>query len=288
MIVDTGWSTGTIAKDLRHIFKRWHVDMLDWAKYPPDLDLICKEYDAVIACTLLSPHAWPETKIYSVMCNGPVDFELTKNKGYPICNRCAGAVSQETYNLLTQENRALTVCYAPATARKSRFTRRCVRPELTTIGWCGFPASTANFQSDLKRYFMFEEIVKATGLTPLVSHKNYDYDTMHKFYESIDLLICTSLTEGGPLPVFEAIACGVPVISTDVGLVKETGIWKFETVVQAVGLINHLKAESERRNYANELYEDFEHRWCMEQLTPHWERFFVESARMVGFRGLDL
>uniref|UniRef100_UPI000E507DF2 glycosyltransferase n=1 Tax=Clostridium sp. AM58-1XD TaxID=2292307 RepID=UPI000E507DF2 len=44
---------------------------------------------------------------------------------------------------------------------------------------------------------------------------------MPEFYSGIDCYICASLHEGTPNPVLESMACGVPVISTDVGLVPE-------------------------------------------------------------------
>lgn len=44
---------------------------------------------------------------------------------------------------------------------------------------------------------------------------------MPEFYSQIDCYICASLHEGTPNPVLEAMACGVPVISTDVGLVSD-------------------------------------------------------------------
>lgn len=44
---------------------------------------------------------------------------------------------------------------------------------------------------------------------------------MPEYYSSIDVYVCASKTEGTPLPVLESMACGVPVISTDVGIVRE-------------------------------------------------------------------
>lgn len=46
-------------------------------------------------------------------------------------------------------------------------------------------------------------------------------DEMVDYYSKIDIYICASESEGTPNPVLEAMACGVPVISTDVGIVTE-------------------------------------------------------------------
>jgi glycosyltransferase involved in cell wall biosynthesis len=43
------------------------------------------------------------------------------------------------------------------------------------------------------------------------------YDDMPKFYRGLDVLLCLSREEGGCLPILEALACGVPVVSTRVG-----------------------------------------------------------------------
>jgi len=40
-------------------------------------------------------------------------------------------------------------------------------------------------------------------------------------YSKIDLYVCTSKIEGTPNPILEAMACGVPIISTDVGIVPQ-------------------------------------------------------------------
>ncbi len=44
---------------------------------------------------------------------------------------------------------------------------------------------------------------------------------MVHWYAGIDVYVCTSLIEGTPNPVLESMACGVPIVSTDVGIVPE-------------------------------------------------------------------
>ncbi len=44
---------------------------------------------------------------------------------------------------------------------------------------------------------------------------------MLQYYSEIDICLCASIHEGTPLPMLEAMSCGVPVISTDVGVVSE-------------------------------------------------------------------
>jgi glycosyltransferase involved in cell wall biosynthesis len=42
-----------------------------------------------------------------------------------------------------------------------------------------------------------------------------------RYFDTIDIYACASLTEGTATPVLEAMACGLPVVSTDVGIVPE-------------------------------------------------------------------
>lgn len=48
-----------------------------------------------------------------------------------------------------------------------------------------------------------------------------DYETYRSIYTNIDYLLIPSLWEGGPMALLEALACGLPVISSDVGFVKD-------------------------------------------------------------------
>lgn len=51
--------------------------------------------------------------------------------------------------------------------------------------------------------------------------KMIPHEQMPEYYNNIDIYVCASRTEGTPNTVLEAMACGVPVISTDVGIVPE-------------------------------------------------------------------
>ncbi len=51
--------------------------------------------------------------------------------------------------------------------------------------------------------------------------RHIPHEKMSNYYNSIDVLICCSGAEGTPNPVLEAMACGVPVITTNVGVVDE-------------------------------------------------------------------
>lgn len=103
--------------------------------------------------------------------------------------------------------------------------------EKVVIGWTGnskFVDSTGN--SDMKGV---EGILKPA--VQELKEEGYDIELnladrnvkkipqeeMPKFYNTLNIYVCVSKNEGTPLPVLEAMAIGIPVISTDVGIVKE-------------------------------------------------------------------
>jgi glycosyltransferase involved in cell wall biosynthesis len=98
------------------------------------------------------------------------------------------------------------------------------------VGWAGNSGWCRNGDHDPKGFHSILlpalEILKKEGLNIRgefadSTQKKRPRSEMVDYYNSIDLYVCTSLIEGTPNPVLESMACGVPIISTDVGIVPQ-------------------------------------------------------------------
>lgn len=113
------------------------------------------------------------------------------------------------------------------------FTPRRWREPKTvlTAGWCGQPAPCKG------RSQVLRPLITALGPSWRWRINSRTHGTalspaeMVKWYRNLDLFVCTSTSEGGPLTPFEAASCGVPVLSTDIGSVRD---WN---LIHDVGLI---------------------------------------------------
>lgn len=100
-----------------------------------------------------------------------------------------------------------------------------------TVGWVGNSAwGRGSRKEDVKGYhrlfvpMMAELAARGIRAEPNVAdpqQRRVPFEEMPDFYRATDVFVCTSLMEGTPNPVLEAMACGVPVVSTDVGVVPE-------------------------------------------------------------------
>jgi len=87
------------------------------------------------------------------------------------------------------------------------------------VGWAGNPRNPVK-RFPLLRKLEFE--VKAMGnWGPQRFRLNRNRRKMVDFYHDIDAYVCVSESEGMPLPILEAAACGLPIVSTDVGGIGE-------------------------------------------------------------------
>lgn len=97
------------------------------------------------------------------------------------------------------------------------------------IGWVG--NSGIKFDGiDLKGFISIikpivsELIAEGYNIIEHYADRNIKWrtsDEMPAYYNEIDVCICTSIMEGTPLPILEAMSCGVAIITTDVGIVPE-------------------------------------------------------------------
>lgn len=84
---------------------------------------------------------------------------------------------------------------------------------------------------DAKGLRLFEELCARVGAEPVFLLDRKDAE----IYKDIDLLVCCSKFEAGPLGIFEAAACGVPVLTRPVGNAQLIdGVALFDTVDDAV------------------------------------------------------
>lgn len=79
-----------------------------------------------------------------------------------------------------------------------------------------------------------------------------DKETIISYYKTADLFLQTSKYEGYGLALVEALAAGLPSLSTDVGVAKESGAMITERDAVAENVIKYMESERERgvlKNY---------------------------------------
>lgn len=113
-----------------------------------------------------------------------------------------------------------------------------------------------------------EEVLKyytrERGLERFVEFVGYQTDLSPYFAEA-DLLLVTSAYEGYGMAMIEALAAGIPVLSTDVGVAREAGAMVTERKKMARALLDWIahgprKAELQGYPYAGE--EEYVRAWC--------------------------
>ena len=110
--------------------------------------------------------------------------------------------------------------------KKDRFKDIKKRP--VTIGWVGNSKwDGANDHKGLNTIIKpaVEELIKdGYNIKLHLADSNVQLrsrEEMAVYYDEIDLYVCCSINEGTPNPILESFACGIPVITTDVGIVRD-------------------------------------------------------------------
>jgi glycosyltransferase involved in cell wall biosynthesis len=73
-----------------------------------------------------------------------------------------------------------------------------------------------------------------------------NYLNIVNFYNAIDLYIITSRAEGGPKALIESFASGVPVVSTDVGMVHDIAKHEYNAMITKIDDLEDLVYNCEK------------------------------------------
>ncbi|MBN1956196.1 MAG: glycosyltransferase [Anaerolineae bacterium] len=116
----------------------------------------------------------------------------------------------------------------PLPVERDRFTipkrQRGVR---LVAGFSGYTYSNRRKGEDLARAALASKAGaglewRASGRGWPVKTRRFTWAEMPGFYQGLDILVCTSRVEGGPMPVLEALSCGASVvIPRGVGILDE-------------------------------------------------------------------
>ena len=112
-------------------------------------------------------------------------------------------------------------------------------------------------------------------------------EEMVVYYGGLDAYVCTSRTEGGPHPLLEASACGVPLVSTKVGhapeliIESENGFLVEREVEDIRSAIKRLRDDRELRiEMGRKARETVVEAWNWEKQAQHYIPFFDEALKV--------
>lgn len=148
-----------------------------------------------------------------------------------------------------------------------------------TIGWVGNADKLSkNYQTvykAIKDHFKDDSTVQFKEAT---KETRINREDMPTFYNSIDLLLVTGVNEGLPNPAMEAYACGIPVLGTNIGIIKDWASPNAKTLIlnsddprKFINKINQLKSNQKlHQTLKKEIRKNIENNWTIEHNIEDW------------------
>lgn len=231
------WSVARVFRDVeKALGDDYHFEYYDWGNTTHDLYEKIKQVDIVL--TTLPAYGYLKHGDLSkcvFVCHGYPEFGDVPD----LPNTLRFAMTSETIRGLFPEGS--TVMLTPNGVDPAFFpVRRNHTGRIQTLGWVGSedPSSGGH-----KRSAWVKEISSMMNL-PYKFADGVPFQDMNAWYLNIDVLLITagpeSWRETGPLPAYEAILSGIPVIGTRVGNFASIPGPKFETVEEAVMILSGL------------------------------------------------
>lgn len=244
------------------------------------------------------------TSVYDHLYLGD-DFEITKSlfssqdsiiKAYTVSSDKLFNIYNEDLRIIKKPTKVITdgvdlELFKPYNIE--RFKNRNNLQKLT-IGWAGNSMWSAD-KEDFKGYHSIikpvVEELKAEGyeIELNIADRNIRmiaHEDMPKYYSQIDLYVCASKIEGTPNPILECMACGVPFISTDVGIVNAVSGKKQKEYILGGRNRTELKKKIKDilnnqlilENLSNENLESIKS-WSWENKVDEFKNFFDMNIR---------
>lgn len=152
-----------------------------------------------------------------------------------------------------------------------------------TVGWVG--RIDGNKRREFEGYDIVTSAIQGLDVKLDIRTFTENYvpiEKMAEYYQGLDCFICSSISEGHPNPVFEAAACGVPIISTKVGSVPElikpyvNGIIVKRDPQSIREAIQYLMKNPDKRKFMGQsLREAILKDWTWSTCWKKWEEFFA-------------
>lgn len=223
--------------DLCHFFWRGHFLWLQEIENKLFMEKYGMPYNYFYTNFILNRKSKITTSIYDHLYIQNIDeINLTNKMLSYVCNYtvCSNILNKEyiSNNKINKKPLMKITDGVDLNLFKPNHVERFEKNEFSkfTIGWVGNSAWNKE-KGDCKGFntILKPVIKKLKKEINLSIEENYAdkqikmirHEDMPKYYEKIDILVCVSETEGTPNPVLEAMACGVPIISTNVGIVNE-------------------------------------------------------------------
>jgi glycosyltransferase involved in cell wall biosynthesis len=163
-----------------------------------------------------------------------------------------------------------------------RPARDVPRADRLRVGWAG---SLANHGPEQRGFYdlIVPAVAAVSGVELVTAIREERWRTpaeMRAFYQSLDVYVCGSRSEGTPNPCLEAAACGVPLLATRVGSMPElirdgvNSLFVEHTVGDISAKIGLLRDSPDlRRRLAREMQRTIQN-WSWRALVRNYETMF--------------